>query len=97
MTPLEKFLRLNFLLRNTGINEKLKILHELYKRFKDGKYANTSIQKFCSNMRELGFKHKPINGYNTYNITYDELQKMATKRKWLSNLDNDLITDYKKM
>ena len=96
LTPLEKFLKLNFLLRNTGINEKLKTLHELYKRFDDGKYAMTSIQKFSSNMRELGFKYKPMNGYNTYNITFDELQKMATKRKWLSDLDNDTITDNNK-
>ena len=23
-------------------------------------------------MRELGFEYKPINGYNTYNITFDK-------------------------
>ena len=42
-------------------------------------------------MRELGFEYQKQHGYSTYKISIDELNNIAKKRKWLHELDKDLM------
>ena len=42
-------------------------------------------------MRELGFEYQKQSGYSTYKISIDELNNIAKKRKWLHELDKDLM------
>jgi hypothetical protein len=91
LPPIEKFLKFNFVLRNASIDMKLKDLWIQYKEF-DGKSENVSIQRFSEQMRELGFDY--ITGHakcNKYKISIDELNNIAKKRKWLHELDKDLL------
>jgi uncharacterized protein (UPF0335 family) len=69
---------------------KLKDLWIQYKEF-DQKLENVSIQRFSEQMRELGFEYSKQSGYSTYKISIDELNDIAKKRKWLHELDNDLL------
>jgi hypothetical protein len=86
LTPIEKFLKFTFVLRNANINMKVK---ELYQHFKDYDNSNISIQRFCTLMRELGFEYHKINGYSIYKINFNELETLAKKRKWLHVLDSE--------
>ena len=52
---------------------------------------NVSIQRFSEEMRELGFEYQKQHGYSTYKISIDELNNIAKKRKWLHELDKDLL------
>jgi hypothetical protein len=94
LTPLEKFLKFNFVLRNASIDMKVKDIHQAFKRF-DIRNENTSVQRFCTLMRELGFEYKKLNGYSVYRILNEELQKIAQKRKWLHDLDSSDENYYK--
>lgn len=91
LPPIEKFLKFNFVLRNASINMKLKDLWMLYKDFDHGKSEDVSIQRFSEPMRELGFEYSKQSGYSTYKISIDELNNIAKKRKWLHELDKDLM------
>jgi len=90
LPPIEKFLKFNFVLRNASINMKLKDLWIQYKEF-DHKLENVSIQRFSEQMRELGFEYSKQSGYSTYKISINALNNIAKKRKWLHELDNDLL------
>ena len=70
---------------------KLKDLWIQYKEFDHGKSENVSIQRFSEQMRELGFEYQKQHGYSTYKISIDELNNIAKKRKWLHELDKDLM------
>lgn len=92
LPPIEKFLKFNFVLRNASIDMKLKDLWIQFKEFDHGKSENVSIQRFSEQMRELGFEY--ITGHakcNKYKISIDELNNIAKKRKWLHELDKDLM------
>jgi hypothetical protein len=91
LPPIEKFLKFNFVLRNASINMKLKDLWIQYKEFDHGKSEDVSIQRFSEQMRELGFDYQKQSGYSTYKISIDELNNIAKKRKWLHELDKDLL------
>jgi hypothetical protein len=91
LPPIEKFLKFNFVLRNASINMKLKDLWMQYKEFDHGKSENVSIQRFSEQMRELGFEYSKQDGYSTYKISIDALNNIAKKRKWLHELDKDLL------
>lgn len=88
LTPIEKFLKFCFVLRNANIHSKVKDIHEQFKMY-DSKNENVSIQKFCTLMRELGFEFKKLNGYSVYKVSIEELTALAKKRKWLHELDED--------
>ena len=62
-----------------------------YKEFDHGKSENVSIQRFSEQMRELGFEYSKQDGYSTYKISIDALNNIAKKRKWLHELDKDLL------
>jgi hypothetical protein len=70
---------------------KLKDLWMQYKEFDHGKSENVSIQRFSEQMRELGFEYSKQDGYSTYKISIDALNNIAKKRKWLHELDKDLL------
>jgi hypothetical protein len=83
LTPMEKFLK-TFVLKKNGIKMKVKELHGMYLSAFDSK---ASVQKFCGQMRDLGFEYSKLNGYSVYKIPYDELKKLADQKKWLHELD----------
>jgi hypothetical protein len=91
LTPIEKFLKFCFLLKNISIKMKAKDFYELYTTYCTAHNLTvcSSIQKMAQQMRELGFDFKPYDGYNSYRISIDRLKKVATKKKWLHELDYD--------
>ena len=82
LTQIEKFLKL-FVLKQSGINMKVKDLHETFLRLMN---SDMSIQKFCGYLRELGFNYKKIEGYHFYRISYEELKKLADQKNGSMNL-----------
>jgi transposase len=91
LRPLEKFLKFQYVLRSAGIDQKVKDVYGDYLIFcgKNRLSANESAQRFCQNMRELGFDYKTLHGYSYYKISAKELKDIATKKKWLHVLDRD--------
>jgi hypothetical protein len=94
LTPVEKFLKIEFLLKNKPVKMKTKALHTKYEDFceKNRLYSETATE-FRSLMQQYGFEFKPINGYNQYRIEVADLQKVADKRKWCHDMDKDLYGD----
>jgi hypothetical protein len=95
ISPLEKFLKFTYLLHNKNINMKVKELFQLYLEYaNDGKHGAISPQQFCKQMRELGLNHYPSNGCNSYKIPVEDLAEIANRKKWLHELDKDMmVTD----
>jgi hypothetical protein len=90
LTPIEKFLKYKYFLRDISVNKKVKELHYEFDEYcANNKLFTVSIQKFAQNMRELGFNYKPQNGYNTFKISMEELKNIAQKKKWIHDLDKD--------
>ena len=91
LSPIEKFLKFNYVLRNTPIKAKLKDLHENFQLFDNGKSLGVSIHKFNSDMRDLGLLSKRMTVGHVFDISLEELNNLANKRKWLNELDDDII------
>lgn len=77
LTPIEKFLKFEFLLQNKSVKLKPKELHARYEKYceDNGLHAEKNIE-FTTNMEQYGFKYSMINGYNAYRITVEQLKKM---------------------
>ena len=72
MTPVEKFLKETYILKQTGIKDKLKNVHQLYVDFcTDKKINNQSIQSFSKTLREYGIIYKKSDGYNKYDVKFE--------------------------
>ena len=80
LTPIEKFLKVCFVLRNCSIDMRITDLYNDFKAF-DSRNVNISPQKFCSLMRELNFEYKKTGGYTYYKISVDDLKIIAKRRK----------------
>jgi hypothetical protein len=92
ISPLEKFLKFTYLLKNKNINMKVKELFQYYLEYaNDGKHGAISAQQFCKQMRELGLNHYPSNGCNSYKIPVEDLAEIANRKKWLHELDKDMM------
>jgi hypothetical protein len=90
LNPVEKFLKIEFLLRNMEVNSKIKDLYAKFEKFcEDNKLHCETMIEFRSGMKQYGFDFKMICGYNCYRITVDQLKAVAEKRKWLHDLDKD--------
>jgi hypothetical protein len=104
LSPLEKFMKFNYLLKEKKIDILVKDFHEQFETYRAiKKYPpGKSIQDTTKPMRELGFEYVPKNhGYNHYVISVDQLKQLAIKKKWLHELDKDemkrhSIEDYDK-
>jgi hypothetical protein len=95
ISPLEKYLKFELLLKKKALDGKVKQYFEACNQYcvRNGFYKFTSIQKFSQTMRELGLTFKLYNGINTYKISLEELQVLANKKKWLHALDVDECDD----
>jgi isopropylmalate/homocitrate/citramalate synthase len=86
---------MKYLLLNKDIYETPKTLHNIYEQYVTSTLKGTSLSliKFSDQMRKLGFNYKLVNGKegNKYIISYDELDKIATNKKWRHELDAELI------
>ena len=96
LSPLEKFLKFNFLLKSTEVNMKLKDFSSQYDEYR---YLLKlppcqSIQFVSKSMSELGFDFKKCNGYNSYKISLESLQELANKKKWIHELDEDEMSKH---
>jgi hypothetical protein len=96
ITPLEKFLKFEHLLKNIPLKGKVKTYFEDFGMYcaSNNHYQFTTIQKFSQSMRELGLTYKLLNGYNGYNVSIENLKVLANKKKWLHDLDE--VEDDKK-
>jgi len=94
LTPIEKFLKFEFLLQNKSVKLKPKELHAQYEKYCEdsGLHAEKKIE-FTTGMEQFGFKYSMINEYNAYRITVDQLKTLAERRKWLHALDSDDIDE----
>lgn len=95
LSPLEKFLKFEFLLRKKYIKIKVKDMLELYQCFCTNynlsQNNNLSIMKFNQMMRELGLESKKTSGFNMYVVSLSSLNTLATNKKWLHELDEDSV------
>jgi hypothetical protein len=93
LSPLEKFLKFEFLLKNKIVNVKVKDLLEEFKGFCTthnlAQNNKLSIQKFNAMMREMSFDNQKSDGYFKYVISLERLTKLAQNKKWLHDLDAD--------
>ena len=93
LSPLEKFLKFQYLLKEKDLSVKLKQLtteFNAYSRMKNQMFKPWSIPIFGARMRELGFFFREMDGgYNKYKISLDELKKVAKNKKWLHATDKD--------
>ena len=115
LTPLEKYLKFEHLLKKVPLKGKVKTFFEDFGMYCDSNnhYKFSTIQEFSQSMRELGITYKPLNGYNSFNFSVDDLKVLANKKKWLHDLEeieepktinnpengikNDISIDVKKM
>jgi phage/plasmid-associated DNA primase len=96
MSPVAKFLKYCFVLKNRSIN-KIKC-NALYSEFvnycksQNIKYTLSMIQ-FYASIREYESQIKRVksNGYSEYRATIDDLKKLATLLKWYHEDDNELL------
>jgi hypothetical protein len=57
----------------------------------EDKRGAISAQEFCKQMRNLGLKHYPLHGYNHYKVPLEDLAEFASRKKWLHELDVDMM------
>lgn len=99
LPPQEKFLKKYFVLRHAGIKMKTSALYKLYEESEFWKQG-MNAHNFHSHLRELGFteanKFKKIkDGYDIYDITYDQLLEFGKKRKWFDKSDIEIQQELK--
>ena len=88
LTPVENFLKNVFVLKNKPITKiQPKVLWDQFRDY-DNK-CGMKLGSFCGHMRELGLEYKIYTGVNKYNVTLEELQVIAKRKKWIHELDND--------
>ena len=87
MSPVEKFLKSVYWLQKAPIHRiKPTILYNHYMAYDNNKHP-IKLESFCISMRTLGFEHYKSNGGNIYNISYEELDRVAKVKKWKHELD----------
>jgi hypothetical protein len=97
LLPIEKFLKFTFLLKNKPIDLKLKELFDLYDDFMCANgYSDVTPNGMTKALRELGINMQKNDKFNFYRVSIDDLEIIATRKKWRNNLDNDITEDIAK-
>lgn len=84
-----KFLKYEYILKKKGLNRiSPKKLYEEYQKYcsNQGKQA-ISFHKFPSKLKEVGIDYRASGGYNIYVLSWETLNEIAKKRKWIHELD----------
>ena len=91
MQPHESFLKDVYILNQRGLgNSRVSDVYNKYVDYCTSKKQNQiSPQRFCQEMRNLNIPYKKISVNKFENITYEFLYNLASKKKWLHDLDND--------
>jgi len=97
------FLKENFILNNTPIDEKLTDLYEDYKIFcfQNNKRACARTD-FITKLSEIQINFYKTNGYNKYKVSLDILKQIAKNNNWINeadefnNLDDNDVNDENK-
>jgi hypothetical protein len=87
----ELFLKDVYILNQRGLgNARVSDVYNKYVDYCTSKKQNQiSPQRFCQEMRNLNIPYKKISVNKFENITYEFLYNLASKKKWLHDLDND--------
>jgi hypothetical protein len=87
----ELFLKDVYILNQRGLgNARVSDVYNKYVDYCTSKKQNQiSPQRFCQEMRNLNISYKKISVNKFENITYEYLYNLASKKKWLHDLDND--------
>lgn len=95
ISPVEQFLKFEFLLKKKHIRCKPKDLYLLYEEYcENNGYRCESKIHFVDGLRQYGFNHRLIAGYNQFRICVENLQAVAVKRNWLHELDSEDIDEH---
>ena len=91
MTPIEKFMKYAYIIRQNGMKDKLKTVYDKYVQYcTDNKLHHQSIQTFSKTLREYGIEYKAVKGYNVYDVSFQFLDELAKRKKWYHHLDKDV-------
>ena len=94
LNPIENFLKQEYLLKNKSVKAKVKEFYNEYEQFcNHHKLRSETKTEFTTGLRQYGFNFKCICGYNCYRISIEALKTIATKRKWLHELDKDEMNE----
>ena len=83
-----KFLKEEYILKNKGIKETLKYLYDAYTLFcsNNDRKPITKI-KFSNKLSDVKIESKKSHGQIVYKITFEELQEISSKNKWIHSTD----------
>jgi len=91
LSPIEKFLKVEFVLQNKSVDDKVINLCAAFKGFytsnpsiNNDKFNSVSFNRL---MREIGFDSYKTGGYYKYKISIETLKKMSVDRKWIHDFD----------
>jgi hypothetical protein len=91
LSPIEKFLKVEFVLQNKPVDDKVINLCAAFKGFyasnpsiNNDKFNSVSFNRL---MREIGFDSYKTGGYFKYKISIETLKKMSVDRKWIHDFD----------
>lgn len=90
-----KFLKDEYILKNNNISKVTpKSLHSNYSDYCSIKEKKpVSLIRFSAKLREIGIEYRKIHGDNVYNVSLDDLKKIAEKHKWMHELDEYVKDD----
>ena len=83
-----KFIKENYILKKLPIKSTVQELYDEYQTYCIGedKKAYTKT-RFCSKLREVGIEYSKSNSNNIYRVTCNDLMSIASKGKWIHELD----------
>lgn len=84
-----EFIKEEFILSNTNLKHTTKELYELYIHFcQMHNYKKIDKHSFAEKLQHVNIIYKKTNGNNYYKYSVDALKEIATKYKWLHELDD---------
>jgi hypothetical protein len=103
-----EFIKEEFILQTNSLNHTTKELYDMYSQFCNlNNYKKLDKTEFHLKLSQVNISYKKTNGNTCYKYTVEALTEIATKFKWLHELDNvvddknetecDDEPDYKKM
>ena len=84
-----EFIKEQFILTKTPLKHTTKKLYELYAEFCNvNSYKKLDKPSFAEKLKQVNINWKKTSGNNYYKYSIDELTEIATKLKWLHELDD---------